>query len=420
MRDVEAIEIADQTVVSDPAVGDDVSRAAEEPTRRVVTEGAMIGSAAGRGRRALWAILSLLLFVLGLAVSTAMVRSERNDALDNATERAREEAQLETATLTGRQLTKPVTGPDYEKVAAKIWRSVSSKGSIVGVTVFSSHGRVLFSLNESLVGSIPAETRSLITGIAKGSGSTRVLDDTVQTFTRVSKAADGPVAIVEVDQPFAVVEAQTGDLWSTLRLGSAVGVAVSLLLLGLALVSSRSLVRASEDDERPTHDEPQQGDVGAEMKVEGEGPREQSPAERRAPTYEEVFGLQPDPDRGSLPRASEDEEWPGDEGAEMEAEGQPSAEQLPTEERAPASEEDVPALHADLDEPIDQVKAALDVEGESPGSMRQWPEEFQDMFQDMAREGDAQTQEMRLRREEFKARAEEAALRLKKQDAGAP
>ena len=61
----------------------------------------------------------------------------------------------------------------------------------------------------------------------------------MQTFTRVSKGADGPVAIVEVDQPFAVVEAQTGDLWSTLRLVSAVGLVVSLLLLGLTFVSSK-------------------------------------------------------------------------------------------------------------------------------------------------------------------------------------
>ena len=69
--------------------------------------------------------------------------------------------------------------------------------------------------------------RSLITGIAKGSGSTRVLGGTVQTFTPVSKGADGAVAIVEVDQPFAVVVAQTSDLWSMLRLVSAVGLAVS-------------------------------------------------------------------------------------------------------------------------------------------------------------------------------------------------
>ena len=100
----------------------------------------------------------------------------------------------------------------------------------------------------------------------------------------------------------------------------------------------------------------------------------------------------------------------------MEAEGQPSAEQLPAEERAPTSEEDVQALHADLDEAVDQVKA-LDADGESQESMGEWSEEFQDMFRDMAREGDSQTQEIRQRREEFKTRAKQAELRLKKLDA---
>ncbi|MCI0636129.1 MAG: hypothetical protein L0206_19770 [Actinobacteria bacterium] len=410
-----AIEIGDQTVASSPPVGAAVSRAPEEPDRRSVSEGAMFGSAAGRGRRSLWAILSLL-FALGFAVSTTMVHSERNGALDTVVERARDEAKLAAATLTGKQLTKPVTGSSYDEVAAEIWRSVSSKGSIVGVTVWSSHGRILFSLNESLVGSAPAEMRSLIMGIAKGSGSARVLDDTVQTFTRVSKATDGPVAIVEVDQPLAVVEAQTGDLWSMLRLGSAFGLAVSLLLLGLTFVSSKGPVRAPEDDERARLDERQEGEEGAEMGAEGQQPGEQPPTEQRAPTYEEVFGLELDLDAGGLPRAPEDEGWPADEGAEMETQGQPPAEQLPAEERAPTSEEDVQALEADLDEAVDQVKA-LDADGESKESMRQWPEEFQDMFHDMAREGDSQTQEIRQRREEFKTRAKQAELRLKKLDA---
>jgi hypothetical protein len=371
--------------------------------------------AIGRRRRSLWAILSFL-FALGVAVSTIMVQAERNEALDSAVERAREEAELATATLTGKELTKPVTGSSYDKVAAKVWKSVSSNDSIAGVTVWSSQGRILFSLNESLVGSTPPEMRSLIIGIAKGSGSTRVLDDTVQTFTPVSRATDGPVAIVEVDQPLAVVEAQTGDLWSKLRLGSAFGLAVSLLLLGLTFVSSKGPVRAPKDDERARLDERLEGDEGAEMKAEGQQPVEQPPTEQRAPTYEEVFGLEPDLDAASLPGAHEDRGSAGDEGAVMEAEGQPSAEQLPAEEHAPASEEDVQALHADLDEAVDQVKA-LDADGEPQESTGEWSEEFQDMFRDMARGGDSQTQEIRQRREEFKTRAKQAELRLKKQDA---
>jgi hypothetical protein len=385
--------------------------------------------ASGRGRRSLWAILSIL-FAIGVAVSTIMVQSERNGALDSVVEQAREEAELATATLTGKQLTKPLTGSSYDKVAAKVRKSVSSNGSIDGVTVWSSRGRILFSLDESLVGSAPRGMRSLITGIAKGSGSTRVLDDTVQTFTPVSRTTDGPVAIVEVDQPLAVVEAETGDLWSTLRLGTVFGLAVSLLLLGLTFISSKGPVRAPEDDERarkdderPRLDERQEGGEGAEIKAEEQPPTEQPPTEQppteqpqRAPTYEEVFGLGPDLDAGSLPGAHGDGERPDDEEAVMEAEGQPSAEPLPAEEHAPASEEDVQALHADLDEAVDQVKA-LDADGEPHESTGEWPEEFQDMFRDMARGSDAQTQEMRQRREAFKNRAKQAELRLKKPDA---
>ena len=388
----------------------------------------MFGSVVGRRRRSLWAILSFL-FALGFAVSAIMVHSERNAALDSVAERAREESHLATAGLTGKQLTKPITGSSYDKVAGKIRRSVSSEGSVAGVTIWSSHGRILFSLKKSLVGSTPAEMRSLITGIAEGSGSTRVLGGTVQTFTPVSKGADGAVAIVEVDQPFAVVEAQTGDLWSTLRLVSAVGLVVSLLLLGLTFVSSKWPVRAQEDAERTPIDEPQENDEGAEMKAQGQQPAEQPPTEKRVPTYAEVFGQESDLDAGSPTSAPEGRDRPVQEEAEIEAEAQPSAEPLPAEERALTSEEDLQALDADLDEAVDEQAdeavddeavdrvEALEAYGESQESMGQWPEEFRDMFRDMARGGDAQTQEMRQRREEFKNRAKQAELRLKKQEA---
>ena len=422
-----------------------------------------MGFGVGRRRRLLWAILSVL-FAVGFAVSATMVGSDRNAALDSVAERGREEAQLATASLTGRQLSKPITGSSYEKLAAKIWKSVSSDGSISGVTIWSSKGRILFSLNKSLVGSTPVEMRSLITGIANGSGSTRVVAGTVQTFTPVSKAA-----IVQVDQPFAAVEAQTGDLWSMLRLGSAVGLAVSLLLLGLTFISAKDLVRAAVGAQPAPLDEAQEGDQGEETKAQGRQPEGQPPTEERVPTYAELFGLESELHAGIPAHVPEVEERPGDGQAVLEAEGQPSAEQLPAdqpptekrvptyaevfsvesdldagipahvpeveerpgderaaleaeeqlpaEERAPAPEEDVQALHADLDQAMDQVEA-LDADRESEEPIgTQWPEEFRDVFQDMARGGDAQTQEMRQRREEFKNRAKQAELRLKKQDA---
>jgi hypothetical protein len=413
--------------------------------RRRVSEAAMFGSAGRRRRRLLLAILSLL-FALGFAVSAIMVSSERDKALDIVVERGRDEAQFATATLTGKELAKPITGSDYERLADKIWKSVSSKGSIAGVTIWSSHGRVLFSLNESRVGKTPAEMQSLITGIAEGSDSTRVLDGTLQTFTRVTK---GQVVIVEVDQPLGLVDAQTSDLWSTLRLGSAVGLAVSLLFLGLTFVSSKGPARVRDDAEPARLDERQEAVEADETKAQGAQPETVQPSTEERATYAELFGLESDLHAGIPARGSQD----GDhhEGPVIEAGGQPSAEplppeqvpvqqvpvqqvpaqpvraeQAPVEQRAPASEERVQAPHADLDEAVDQV-GALDADGESPGSTEesteesmgaeQWPEEFREVFRDMARGGGAQTQEMRQRREEFKNRAKQAELRLKKQDA---
>ena len=390
----------------------------------------MFGSG-GRRRRLLLAILSLL-FAVGFAVSAIMVSSERDKALDSVIERGRDEAQFATATLTGKQLAKPITGSDYDRVADRIWKSVSSKGSIAGVTIWSSHGRVLFSLNKSRVGKTPAD-RSLITGIAQGSDSTRVLDDTLQTFTRVTK---GQVVVVEVDQPLALVEAQAGGLWSTLRLASAVGLAVSLLFLGLTFVSTKGPARVREDAEPARLDERQETDEPEETNAEGQQEAVQSSTEERA-TYAELFGLGSDLDAGISVRAPEDGDRAVDDETVMQAEGQAPAEQVPAEQvpaqqvraeqvpaeqRAPASEERVQASHEDLDEAVDQVEA-VDADGESPESMEEsvgaehWPEEFREVFRDMARGGGAQTQEMRQRREEFKNRAKQAELRLKKQDA---
>jgi hypothetical protein len=176
---------------------------------------------------------------------------------------------------------------------------------------------------------------------------------------------------------FAVVGERVDDVWNVLRIVSAVGLGISLLLLVRAFVSSRRLRRAQKDDGRRA-----EGDEATEMGAEGQ---------ERGPTYEEVFGLEADLDAGSLPGAPEDGGWPGDEEAVMEAEGQPSAEQLAPEKGAPTSDEDVQALHADLDDGVGQVEAA-------------------------GADGDSQ-ENLRRIREEFKARAEEAALRVKLREA---
>jgi hypothetical protein len=163
---------------------------------------------------------------------------------------------------------------------------------------------------------------------------------------------------------FAVMGDEVGDVWSILRIASAVGSGLALLLLILTSISSRRRRRAERKE-------------GSEMAADEQQPVEQPTT---AQTYEEVFGV----DEGSLPRAPDDKEWTDDQEAQLEAEAQSWAEELPAEE-ALASEEDGRELDADLDE-------ALDEGGDSQEHLRQM-------------------------REEFKARAEEAALRVKQREA---
>jgi hypothetical protein len=366
-----AMEARGRTAASSAAVSDADSRAAEELEQQSASGGTMFGRVGARERRPLWAIFSSL-FLMGFVVSTLIVHAERNRALDSVAKLARDDAQLLTATLTGKQLTTPVTGSSYDKLSKKIGKSLT-KGSLVGVTVWSSQGQILFSLNESLVGTTPPEMQALIVGISQGSGGTRVLDETVQTFMPVSKTAGGPVAVVELDQPLALAEARIGGFWSMLRLAFALSLIVSLLLFGLTFVSSRSLARAPEDDERGAEE-----DEGIEMEAEEQA---DEPVTREpAPTSEERRWWEPVPtlEREPAP-TSEDRLW--------------------WEKPAPTPEQDLPALQPDVDEAVDQ-----DVD--------------QDTDQDEDLAADTESQELlRRRRDEFKARAKEAELRVKKLEA---
>ena len=178
---------------------------------------------------------------------------------------------------------------------------------------------------------------------------------------------------------FAWSFAVTADSRTMLQIGLAVGLGLSLLRLGLTTISSRRVRRAKEADERHA-----EGDGGTETEADESQPA----ADGRASTYEEVFGVQVELDEESLPLAPEEEEWSGGEGAWVEAEGQSSAE-LPTE--GPTSEEDLQPVPADLDEAVDQVE----------------PDDTDDEFQE----------HLRRMREEFRARAEDAALRVKQREA---
>jgi hypothetical protein len=200
---------------------------------------------------------------------------------------------------------------------------------------------------------------------------------------------------------FAVMGDQIGDSWTILRLGLALGLGISLLRLLLTFVSSRRHRRAQ--NERPG------------MEAEGQ-PSAEEPSTEKRPTYEEVFQVRLNVDDESLAGGPEDEEWQAEvearaEIAEVEAEGQPSAEEHPAEERAPNAEEDLPALQPDLDGAVDQVEA-IEADVESVQAIEADVESVQALEPD-----DDSQDSLRRMREEFAARAKEAELRVKQREA---
>jgi hypothetical protein len=174
--------------------------------------------------------------------------------------------------------------------------------------------------------------------------------------------------------------AEVGGVWSVLWIGSAVGTGLCLLRLVFVSISSSRLRDAQEDDGRRA-----EGDQEAEAEAEGQPSGEQPSAEERARTYEEVFALQADPDAEDLPPAPGDGAGQGGERTEIAPDGQPSSEQ-----------------------PVEPVS----------GSPDEGPHVDGDVEQDETLAADGASEDhLRRMREEFRARAEEAALRVKQREA---
>ena len=170
---------------------------------------------------------------------------------------------------------------------------------------------------------------------------------------------------------FAFAVSQVGGVWSIVRIGSAVGLGICLLVLVLKVFSSRRLARAEGNEVRA------EGDQAAETGAEGQPSQDQPSAQEGPRTYEEVFGLKPDLDAEGLPPAPEDDvEWAGDEVAETGAD----------------------------DEAIEAAEAeASEVEAPEAG------------VETHEADGGPQDDLQRIR-EEFRARAEQAALRVKQRE----
>jgi hypothetical protein len=162
---------------------------------------------------------------------------------------------------------------------------------------------------------------------------------------------------------------------------------ISLLLLGLPFIAARVLPPASEDEERPEHDDHRTSHEAAEIEAAEAEAAETEAAEAEATEVEAVEAFEAEAAEAEAATI----EAAQTESAEIHAakiEAERQAEDAPTEEPAPSFDEDVHALQPDPDHGVDEPEAP---------------------------EGDVSSQElMRQLREAIKARAEQAGRRAKK------
>ncbi|HZD79983.1 MAG TPA: hypothetical protein VE646_08075 [Actinomycetota bacterium] len=177
----------------------------------------------------------------------------------------------------------------------------------------------------------------------------------------------------------AAMSEHTGGGRTVLLVGTAVGTGISLLGLILSFVSSKKRHPQTDGQREETNG-------GAEVSAEG-SPQANGSTEEGARTYEEIFGLRTDVPEEGLLGASEGEGWStdGHDEEEVAAEGPP-----PTEDQT-TPEAGLQPVEPDPDGAADRSDAH---DGEvSPDD------------------------HLRRMREQFRARAEEAALRVKQREA---
>jgi hypothetical protein len=381
-----------------------------------------LGSVVRRERLPLWALVSFVA-ILGFAVSTLLAEAAHNAALDGVVQRGRHAATLLTENVSDKQLADPIKGASYDKLATRIHRSVSPAGSSIDVTVWSLRGQILFSLDKPLVGTKDGETRPLISEMSNGSGSYRITDGSVRAFVPVALATKDRVVLVEVDEPLAAVEARVGNVWNILRVVFTFALAVSLLLLGLTFVSSmkRPVAKAIEERAEGREDEVAR-EASAEAKTEPpamEQPVTEQPVTEQ-PVTEQPAAKQEVPDEpvtgkptASFTRALEalqalqpnlEHAIHGDKaGAKRE---EPAAAVVPDEvAKQEVAKQEEPAAAAVPDEVAkDEAPTEEEVRQDAPSTV------------EASNDVDEAAELMRKRREELKARAAKAELRVKKLD----
>lgn len=219
----------------------------------------MLGTVVKRERRSLWATLSLLL-ALGIGGCVFLAGSERSSATEAVEDEALLAGEQLVSMVTKKDVAEPVTGARHDRLAGDIQETITSRGPVDAVIIWSPQARVLFAADESLMGTRATDLRGLLDRVAEGFPESRIRGETLQTFTPMWPSSRGALAVAEMRQPAETIAA-AGGTWTLLRTVLTVALVVTLLLFLLTLLPTHLPVpslrrkRTAASDDKPQPDE---------------------------------------------------------------------------------------------------------------------------------------------------------------------
>ncbi len=195
----------------------------------------MVGSVARLGARLTRGALAVVITAVAVLCSVH-AGQVRDRALAEAAQRAVLVAQTRLAPLLDEgDLSSPITGARYDQLASAV-RRIADRAGIERLTIWSDIGRILFSMDQKLVGTRPTYIRDIVYGVANGTTQTEVETGALKTFTPLWRRPGGTVVVAELDQPFGPIAAAS-RAW---QLAAGVGGLVSLVCWVLFAMSWRA------------------------------------------------------------------------------------------------------------------------------------------------------------------------------------
>ncbi len=199
----------------------------------------MLGALVPRERGALWGVLSFVL-VAGIALSLSSAASARARRQAHAERDARLLVRTIVPMLEDRDLEAPVSDTRAQELDDQIQSQLISRGTVDEVTIYSTHGRILYDSNHSVIGTRPPQLNDFLLEVARDGARGQVRGDQLITYVAVRLRPGGPGSIVALAQPLDALNGRT----TAYPLLIAMGLGTLALLIG-SLFAKRSRAATS-------------------------------------------------------------------------------------------------------------------------------------------------------------------------------